>query len=118
MKSQSKIRHIQRANLILERRYLKEEETPTLPETIYWLSCDGHKNTLSDIDKNKIRYAGEEKNGLNLYYFSEIPKDKGEKDPKFDVIGCVGVDMCEDGTNCKYRFVIGTDGVMTTEDML
>ena len=119
MKSQSKIRHILRANLILERRFLKEEETTTLPETIYWMSCDGNKNTLSDIDKNKIKYAGEKKNGLNLYYFSATPEDKGEKDPSFDVKGCVGVDMCADGTtNCKYRFVIGTDGVITTEEML
>lgn len=118
IRSQSKIRHIQRANLLLERRYLKEDDTTTLPQTIFWMSCDGNKNTLSPTSKESIKDTGEVKNGKKLYYFSSTPTDKGEKDQSYDVVGCVGVDACTDPKTCEYKFVIDDEGVITPADMI
>jgi hypothetical protein len=53
------------------------------------MSCDGNKNTLSNESKSFIRDTGEKKSGYKLYYFSETPKDRGEKNSEYDVVGCV-----------------------------
>ena len=90
----------------------------TIPQTLFWMSCDGNKNTLSPASKNSIKDAGEEKGGHKLYYFSQTPLDKGEKDKSFDVVGCVGVDKCVDPKTCTTKFYIDEEGFITSADML
>ena len=54
---------------------------------IYWRSCDGGENKLSDESKNLLKpVSGKE----NVYYFEELPEDKNA-DGSYDIQGCLGV---------------------------
>ncbi len=59
-KSYSKIRHIQESNLILEKRFLKEESFVATPYTISAVSggdCDGYVKAYNKTTKETIYYA-------------------------------------------------------------
>jgi hypothetical protein len=120
VKSFSKIKHIKNANLILEQRYLNEDAPSKIPEVLYWMSCDGNKNTLSNESKSFIRDTGEKKSGYKLYYFSETPKDRGEKNSEYDVVGCVGINKCDPSNlqSCTSKFYIDKYNIITASDML
>jgi hypothetical protein len=83
-KSQSKIRHTYNTNIIVERRFLKENRVDD--GSIYWRSCDGKLNKLSDESKNILKLV----DGENTYSFSVIPKDKSENG-EYEIKDCLGV---------------------------
>ena len=57
---------------------------------IYWQSCDGEMNLLSDSAKSNMVPSGTE-NGKELFSFKVLPEDKA-KNPQYDIQGCVGVE--------------------------
>jgi len=73
-------------------------------DNIYWQSCDGEMNLLTNESKEMLQDAGEE-NGKKLYYFSEQPTEKA-KNPKYDISGCLGVKKCESPENCETKVFI------------
>jgi hypothetical protein len=85
IRSQSKIRHLHNTNIILERRFLKE--SGIIDSDIYWQSCDGKLNKLTEDSKKllKLNDGGEE-----IYTFTVIPEDKSENG-EFTIKDCLGV---------------------------
>ncbi len=69
------------------RFYLLESN---LDGEIYWQSCDGEMNLLSDSAKSNMVPSGTE-NGKELISFKVLPEDKA-KNPQYDIQGCVGVE--------------------------
>jgi hypothetical protein len=68
----------------VERRFLKENRVDD--GSIYWRSCDGKLNKLSDESKNILKLV----DGENTYSFSVIPKDKSENG-EYEIKDCLGV---------------------------
>jgi hypothetical protein len=83
-KSQSKIRHTYNTNIILERRFLKE--SGVVNGDIYWQSCDGKLNKLTEKSKSILKLT----DGEDVYAFSIIPDDKSENG-EYEIKDCLGV---------------------------
>ena len=64
-----------------------------LNSEIYWQSCDGEINLLSNESKSNMIPSGKE-SGKELFSFKKLPDDKA-KNPEYDIQGCVGIESTE-----------------------
>jgi hypothetical protein len=91
-RSQSKIRYLHNTNIFLEKRFLKE--SGVVDTDIYWQSCDGKLNKLTEESKKLLKLN----NGEDTYTFTIIPEDKTESG-EFTIKDCLGVY----GTTDKFK---------------
>lgn len=73
---------------------------PDLPQEIYWRSCDGNYNKLSDTSRDMLA-PHDDKPGL--WKFTSQPNDEAETmDPNgepYTITGCLGVEISDDEYN-------------------